>query len=82
MIKKIVTIGGGTGSFAILSELKKRKEAGGDIEVSAIIAMSDSGGSSGILMDNYGVLPAGDIRQCLLALSPATESLRELFLYR
>lgn len=79
---KIVTIGGGSGSFAVLSELQKRKENGQNIEISAIVAMSDSGGSTGVLMDQYGVLPAGDIRQSLIALSPNSEFLRKLFLYR
>jgi len=81
-MKKIVTIGGGTGSFGLLSELRRRKEGGEKIEISAIVAMSDSGGSSGILMDNYGVLPAGDLRQCLVALSPESDILRELFTFR
>lgn len=81
-MKKIVTIGGGTGSFGLLSELKKRKLKNNDLEISAIIAMSDSGGSSGVLMDAYGVLPAGDLRQALVALSKKTEVLRKLFSYR
>ncbi len=79
---KIVTIGGGTGTYAVLSELRRRKENGEKIEISAIVAMSDSGGSTGILMDSYGVLPAGDIRQALVALSKNQEILRELFAYR
>lgn len=80
--KKIVTIGGGSGSFMFLSELRKRKELGENLEISAIVAMSDSGGSTGVLRDQYGVLPAGDIRQCLVALSPDAKFLRKLFLYR
>jgi uncharacterized cofD-like protein len=79
---KIVTIGGGTGSFAILSELRRLKEEGMELEISAVVSMSDSGGSTGILMDNYGVLPPGDVRQCLVALSPQSEFLRKLFTYR
>lgn len=79
---KIVTIGGGTGSFTLLSELRKRKESGENLNISAVVAMSDSGGSTGILRDDYGVLPAGDVRQCLVALSPESEFLRKLFLYR
>lgn len=79
---KIVTIGGGTGSFTILSELRKRKENGKNLKISAIVAMSDSGGSTGVLRDEYGVLPAGDVRQCLVALSPESEFLRKLFIYR
>ena len=79
---KIVTIGGGTGSFSILSALREKKEEGYPLEISAIVAMSDSGGSSGVLMDQYGVLPAGDIRQALVALSPHSKFLRKLFSYR
>ena len=78
----IVTIGGGSGSFAVLSELRKRKESGANINISAIVAMSDSGGSTGVLMDQYGVLPAGDVRQSLVALSPGSTFLRKLFLHR
>ncbi len=76
-MKKIVTIGGGTGSFVVLSGLKKH-----GCEISAIVAMSDSGGSGGRLRDEYGVLPTGDIRQCLVALSESDIVLRELFNYR
>ncbi len=81
---KIVTIGGGTGSFAVLSELRRLKEEEGkNLKISAIVAMSDSGGSTGVLMDDYGVLPAGDVRQCLVALAPGeSKFLRELFTYR
>jgi len=75
--KKIVTIGGGTGSFMILSELKKH-----DIDITAVVTMFDSGGSTGVLRDELGVLPAGDVRQALVALSNTTQELRDLFLYR
>ncbi len=76
--KKIVTIGGGTGSFTLLTELKELP----NVEVSAIVAMSDSGGSTGKLRVDMGVLPAGDVRQVLVALSRSPEMLRELFTYR
>jgi len=76
-IKKITTIGGGTGHFALLSGLKKY-----DIDISAIVSMADDGGSTGILRDELGILPTGDVRQCLVALSEAPEVLRDLFLYR
>ena len=76
-MKKIVTIGGGTGSFMLLSELKKH-----DVDITAVVTMFDSGGSTGILRDELGVLPAGDVRQALVALSDTTEELRDLFLYR
>lgn len=73
---KIVVIGGGTGSFTILSGLKKFTS-----NLSAIVNMTDDGGSTGILRDELGALPPGDIRQCLVALSDS-ENLRELFNYR
>lgn len=75
--KKIVVIGGGTGSFVVLSALRDMGQ-----EVSAIVTMSDNGGSSGLLRDELGVLPPGDVRQCLVALSGAPELLRQLFTHR
>lgn len=76
-MKKIVTIGGGTGSFTLLSGLKKYP-----IELSAIVSMADDGGSTGVLRDELGVLPPGDVRQCLVALSDSSEMLRALMNYR
>ncbi len=76
-MKKVVTIGGGTGSFTLLSGLKKYP-----IELSAIVSMADDGGSTGILRDELGVLPPGDVRQCLVALSDTPDRLRELMNYR
>ncbi len=76
-MKKVVTIGGGTGSFTLLSGLKKYP-----IELSAIVSMADDGGSTGILRDELGVLPPGDVRQCLVALSDTPDMLRELMNYR
>jgi len=76
-MKKVVTIGGGTGSFMLLSGLKKYP-----IELSAIVSMADDGGSTGVLRDELGVLPPGDVRQCLVALSDSSEMLRELMTYR
>lgn len=75
--KKIVTIGGGTGSFTLLSGLKKYP-----IDISAIVSMADDGGSTGVLRDELGVLPPGDVRQCLVALSESSHTLRELMNYR
>ncbi len=76
-MKKVVTIGGGTGSFTLLSGLRKYP-----IELSAIVSMADDGGSTGILRDELGVLPPGDVRQCLVALSDSSEMLRRLMNYR
>lgn len=76
-MKKVVTIGGGTGSFMLLTGLKKYP-----VKISAIVSMADDGGSTGILRDELGVLPPGDVRQCLVALSDSSEKLRELMNYR
>lgn len=76
-MKKIVTIGGGTGRFALLQGLKKYP-----VELSAIVTMSDDGGSTGRLMDEFGVLPPGDLRQCLVALSSAPQVMRKLMNFR
>lgn len=75
--KKIVTIGGGTGSFMLLTGLKKYQ-----VELSAIVSMADDGGSTGVLRDELGVLPPGDVRQCLVALSDSGVILRKLLNYR
>lgn len=76
-MKKVVVIGGGTGNFVLLSGLKNYP-----IDLTAVVAMSDDGSSTGILRDEFGVLPPGDARQCLVALSESTELMRELFNYR
>ncbi len=73
---KIVVLGGGTGSFTLLQALKKLTP-----HITAIVSMSDDGGSSGALRDELGVLPPGDARQCLVALSDSPE-IRNLFNYR
>src|SRR3989304_5233476 len=77
MRKKIVVLGGGTGNFVILRGLKKY-----DVDLSAIVSMADSGGSTGILRDELGVLPPGDVRQCLVALSDSSRLMRSLMNYR
>ncbi len=76
-MKKITVIGGGTGTFVVLSGLKNFP-----LELSVVVTMMDSGGSTGKLRDQLGVLPPGDLRQCLVALSDAPALWRKLFLYR
>lgn len=73
---KVAVIGGGTGSFTVLSGLKGYTKL-----IAALVNMADDGGSTGMLRDELGVLPPGDIRQCLVALSNSPE-LRDLFNYR
>lgn len=77
-MKNIVTIGGGTGSYTVLSGLKHLP----DVSLAALVSMSDDGGSTGVLRDELGVLPAGDVRQCLVALSEHSDIVRKLMNYR
>ena len=79
-MRKIVAIGGGTGTFSVLRGLKDY-----DVDITAIVTMFDDGGSSGILRDEFGFLPPGDVRRCLVALCPEDKKgmlLRNLFNYR
>lgn len=69
-------IGGGTGSFTLLSGLKHYVQ-----DITALVTMADDGGSTGQLRDELGVLPPGDVRQCLVALSDSSK-VRDLFNYR
>jgi len=75
--RKIVVIGGGTGLFTLLSGLKEY-----DYDLTAIVSIADDGGSSGILRDELGFLPVGDIRNCLIALSESKELMYKFFNYR
>ena len=77
---KIVVIGGGTGISNLLRGLKRHP-----VDLTAIVTMFDSGGSSGLLRKEFGYPPFGDLRQCLLALadeSLETRALREAFQFR
>lgn len=74
---RVVTIGGGTGPFALLSRLKQFP-----CSLTAIVSMADSGGSSRRLMDEYGLLPVGDLRQALVALSRRGALWRSVYGYR
>lgn len=75
--KRIVVIGGGTGCFTVLSGLKKYP-----IQLSAIVSMADNGGSTKILREEFGILPPGDVRRALVALSQSEKLLSDLFNYR
>ena len=74
---RIVTIGGGTGMSVLLRGLKEHTD-----NISAIVTVGDDGGSSGRLRENLGVLPPGDFRNCLIALSDDETLVRDLFQYR
>ncbi len=80
MTKKIVVMGGGTGTFPVVSGLKHCA----DYEISSIIAVSDSGGSTGKIRDEFGFQPVGDLRQALAALAESSneEWIRKILLYR
>lgn len=73
---KIAVVGGGTGSFMVLSALREHTK-----QLAAIVNMVDDGGSTGVLRDELGTLPPGDVRQCLVALSDSPK-IRDLFNYR
>jgi uncharacterized cofD-like protein len=73
----VVVIGGGTGTFVVLSGLKIF-----DVNLSAVVTTMDSGGSAGKLRDQLGILPPGDLRQSLIALSETPDIWRKLFTYR
>ena len=79
--KSFVVIGGGTGTFSVLSGLKKFSN-----EITAVVSMADSGGSAKKERDEWGLLPSSDIRKSLLALADVSDRdsliLRKLFEYR
>ncbi len=75
---KIVTIGGGSGQYALLAGLRDLES----LDITAIVSMVDSGGSTGRLRDELGILPPGDALKCILALSPHRDIARTIFLKR
>lgn len=81
--KRIVTIGGGTGTYTVLQGLKRYQD---QVDLAAVVTMADSGGSTGRLRDEFGYLPVGDVRMALAALASDIdqheELVRELFLHR
>lgn len=77
-MKRITVIGGGTGTYNLLQGLRHY-----DVRLSAIVTAADSGGSSGRLRDEFGILPPGDLRRCLVALSENRGDIwRKIFEYR
>ncbi len=73
----VVAIGGGTGLSTVLRGLK-----GYTPDLNAVVAITDNGGSSGILREEFGVLPPGDIRNCIIALSDNESLMSRLMQYR
>src|ERR1017187_3660076 len=80
---RVVSIGGGHGLSALLEGLKKythsESDAGPIVDITAIVTVTDDGGSSGRLRREFDVLPPGDIRNCMVALSEASALLSRLF---
>jgi uncharacterized cofD-like protein len=74
---RIVSIGGGTGLATLLRGLKRRP-----VSLSVIVTVTDDGGSSGRLREELGVLPPGDIRNCMIALSEDEHLMSRLFRFR
>jgi uncharacterized cofD-like protein len=75
--KKVVVIGGGTGVYTVLSGLKRYP-----LDLAAVVSMADDGGSTGKLREEFGILPPGDVRRALVALSNADKHLSDLFNFR
>ena len=74
---RVVALGGGTGLSTLLRGLKRHTGS-----ITAIVTVTDDGGSSGRLRAEMGVLPPGDIRNCLVALADAEPLMKQLFDYR
>ena len=80
---RIVSMGGGSGLSTLLRGLKRyTKVPARPIEITAVVAVTDDGGSSGRLRREFDVLPPGDIRNCMVALSEDEALLSRLFQYR
>ena len=77
---KIVAIGGGTGLPVVLTALRRHLPASD--RITAIVTAADDGGSSGVLRSEYGVIPPGDIRSCLLALARVAPEVSAALQYR
>jgi uncharacterized cofD-like protein len=87
---RIVSIGGGTGLSTLLSGLKRHARGAQDgaepgspiVDITAVVTVTDDGGSSGRLRRDFDILPPGDIRNCMTALSEDEDLLCQLFQYR
>src|SRR5579864_2471770 len=79
---RIVAIGGGTGLSTLLHGLKRYAQEPREADITAVVTVTDDGGSSGRLRREFDVLPPGDIRNCMVALSEDEALLSKLFQYR
>jgi uncharacterized cofD-like protein len=78
----VTVVGGGNGISAVLRGLARESREGRALEISAVVATADDGGSSGRIRRERGGLPVGDFRNCLLALAPDPSRLAKLFAHR
>ncbi|HEX6850874.1 MAG TPA: uridine diphosphate-N-acetylglucosamine-binding protein YvcK [Candidatus Polarisedimenticolaceae bacterium] len=79
---RVTVVGGGNGISAVLRGLARESREGRALEISAVVATADDGGSSGRIRRERGGLPVGDFRNCLLALAPDPSPLAKLFAHR
>src|SRR3712207_3720602 len=86
---RIVAMGGGTGLSSLLHGLKQYMHCGSGsdvpqypLDLTAVVTVTDDGGSSGRLRRDFDILPPGDIRNCLVAMAPDEAMLSRLFQYR
>lgn len=79
---RIAVLGGGSGIPNVFGGLARRVAAGSPLEVTAVVATMDDGGSSGRLRAERATIPPGDLRNCLLAMSPGDSRFRDLFAHR
>src|SRR6266436_8868589 len=79
-LRRITALGGGTGLPAVLAGLRRHVPRA--CRITAIVTAADDGGSSGILRQEYGVLPPGDIRNCLIALARVAPEVSAALQYR
>src|ERR687895_1180547 len=80
--KALVAIGGGTGLSALLRGLKAHVGSVRLRELAGVVTVADDGGSSGRLRREFGVLPPGDIRNCIAAVAPTDSPFRQLLQHR
>lgn len=80
--RKVVALGGGTGLPMVLRGLRRLAIEGGIRDLTAVVAMTDDGGSSGRLRRIRGLPPPGDVRNCLVALATEEDLLAGLFQHR
>lgn len=79
---RVVCFGGGTGLATLLRGLRSCSGAGGSVDISAIVTVTDDGGSSGRLRQEFSILAPGDVRNCMVALAEDSDLLSQLFQYR